>query len=268
MKKIQWILILLLAITSGCKNNSKKIRGEYIFRNHNEHLFAIPSADRKFREKYPWEDKYIAGLPRITKEFFRCKGSPHNPIVERTREGKRSLYYRDCQGGGGHGLPLKDGKEFIYPCLIDLLNYIQEKTEKQAMITTGHRCPQHNAYADPSPYNWGSKHMLGAEVDFYVKEMEEEPETIVELIKAYYQERYLEDSAYRTFLRYEKGKLNVSTLPWYNKEIFIKIYLPEEGRDFDNQHPFPYLGVQVRYDSELKKRVVFDQEVAQNYLRH
>jgi len=241
------------------------LKGEYLYRHHDEFIFIIPSSQRTFRAKYPWEGKYIAGIPRITKEFFRCKGSAHNAVVAQKREGKETLYYHDCQGARGHGLSLRERKEFIYPCLIHLLNYIQEKTEKQVIITTGYRCPQHNAYADPSSYNWGSKHMLGAEVDFYVKEMEEKPEAIIELIKEYYREK---ESEYKMFLRFEKENLNISTRPWYNKEIFVKLYLKEEGRDFDNQHPYPYIGIQLRYDSELKKRVVFDPKESQNYLRH
>ena len=31
------------------------------------------------------------------------------------------------------------------------------------------------------------------------------------------------------------------TIPWFNKEIFIKLYRKSEGRDGDNRHPYPYL---------------------------
>ena len=206
----------------------------------------------------------MGGFPRITKEFFRCKGNPLNPVVVQERGEKEPLYYRDCRGGRRHGLPLKEGHEFVYPCLIDLLNYVQEKTGKRVVITTGHRCPMHNTYCDYTPYSWGSKHMLGAEVDFYVEGIEENPEEIIELLKAYYKE----DNEYEAFMRYEREGLNISTPPWYNKEIFIKLYLPDEGRDYDNQHPYPYIGMQLRYDREEKKRVVFTQAQAQNYLRH
>jgi len=255
---------LLFLLLSGCTCEEKKLRkqnlrGDYLIRNHDEYFFTPPPPQPRTRETYPWEDKYVGGFPRITKEFFRCKGSPLNPVVVQERGEKEPFYYRDCHGGRRHGLPLKEGQEFIYPCLIDLLNYVQEKTEKRVVVTAGHRCPIHNTYCDYTPYNWGSKHMLGAEVDFYVEGMEEETEKIIELLMAYYKE---------PFERYKREGLNVSTPPWYNKEVFIKLYLPEEGRNPDNPHPYPYIGVQVRFDQEEKKRVVFSQEQAQNYLRH
>ncbi len=217
-------------------------------------FFTPPPPSTCQRAPYPWEKSTIGGHPKITKEFFHCRGSALNQVHERLRDGKASLFFRDCDG---HGLPLRDGKEFVYPVLIELLNYIQEKTEKRVVITTGHRCRQHNSYCDNSSYNWGSKHMLGAEVDFYVEGLEKEPEKIVAL---------LQEHCPDPFSRYEKG-LNVSTPAWYNKEIFIKLYKESEGRDFDNQHTYPYLSIQVRYDRDLQKRVVFDEQQVENYLR-
>lgn len=257
------LLLFLLLFVSGCTDQQKErrhqnLRGEYLIRHQDEYFFTPPLPQPRTRDTYPWEGKYVGGFPRLSKEFFRCKGNPLNPVVVQERGEKEPFYYRDCKG---HGLPLKNGREFIYPCLIDLLNYVQEKTEKRVVITTGHRCPIHNAYCDYSPYNWGSKHMLGAEVDFYVEGMEHEPETIIELLMTYYKDE-------EPFQRYKREGLNVSTPPWYNKEIFIKLYLPHEGRDFDNQHPYPYIGIQVRYDRDEHKRVVFTHEQAQNYLRH
>ncbi|MCC5831684.1 MAG: hypothetical protein JJU12_01385 [Chlamydiales bacterium] len=260
------LLLFLLLLVTGCSDDGKKVRrqnlrGEFLVRNHDEYFFTPPPPQPRTRATYPWEETYVGGFPRITKEFFRCKGNPLNPVVVQERGGKEPFYFRDCPGGRRHGLPLKEGREFVYPCLIDLLNYIQEKTERRVVVTTGHRCPIHNAYCDQTPYNWGSKHMLGAEVDFYVEGMEEEPEKIINLLMAYYKNE-------EPFLRYNREGLNISTPPWYNKEIFIKLYLSHEGRDFDNQHPYPYIGIQVRYDRDEKARVVFTQEQAQNYLRH
>ncbi len=270
-----YLLLLFVLVLTGCSSKEEKLRkqnlrGEYVYRLADEHFFTPIHPKPQTRETYPWEDTYIGGFPRITKEFLRCKGNPLNPVVIQTREKKESLYYRDCPGGKKHGLPLYEGKECVYTCLVELLNYIQEKTEHRVVITCGHRCPQHNGYSDYSPSNWGSKHMLGAEVDFYVEEMEEKPLEILALIQEYYLERppFSQDKEFTQFVRYEKGGLNVSIPLWYNKEIFIKLYKEGEGRDFDNQHPYPYLGMQVRYDRVLNKRVVFEQIQAQNYLRH
>lgn len=213
--------------------------------------------------KYPWEK------PHLTKEFFRCKGNSLSPVITDKKAEKEPEHYHDCQGGEKHSLPLRNGQEFIYPCLIDILNYIQEKSQKKVVITCGHRCPQHNSYSDPTPANWGSKHMIGAEVDFYVESKEEKPEEIIALIQQFYRETepYKNETDYQKFSRYHRENLNISTPPWYNKEIFIKLYLKGEGRDRDNQHPFPYICLQVRYDRDKDAPVLFDKKQAQNFLR-
>lgn len=159
---------------------------------------------------------------------------------------------------------MKDDKEFIYPTLLNLLNAIQDQTGKRVVITTGHRCPQHNQYADPSPYHYGSKHMMGAEVDFYVEGLETSPLEIIALV----QKQYENDPKYREFERFDAAKLDVSTPAWHNGEIFMKLYLADEGRDFDNQHPYPYISIQIQRDRETGERVRFDETAAQNFLRY
>jgi len=105
--------------------------------------------------------------------------------------------------------------------------------------------------------------MIGAEVDFYVSGMENSPDKIVDLIMQF----YMENAGYHNFIHYQNfsrfdGKTNVSTKPWYNKEIFIKLFKKNEGRDFDNRHPYPYVSIQVRFDRELDERVVYTWERA------
>ena len=129
-------------------------------------------------------------------------------------------------------LPLLNNKEFIYPILIDLLNYIQDKSDKKVVITSGHRCPEHNAYIDSSKENQASKHMIGAEVSFYVKGLEDQPEKVIKLIQSYYQEkpkicRFKRISRNLNAMR--KIITNVSSFPWMNKEIFVKLF-KKKGR--------------------------------------
>jgi hypothetical protein len=269
------IVFMLFFLLQGCSDEPEKLqaslnaKGEYIYRLHNEFFFSLPAPEPKLIEPYAWES-YHGSLPKVTKEYFRCKGSPLNPV--RTANVKEeTVRYQDCSGSDKHSLPLKDGKEFIYPVLLDLLNYLQNKTGKRVVITCGHRCPEHNTYSDPTPQNRYSKHMIGAEAAFYVQGLEDKPEQIVNLIIRYYQEapKYQAMKEYTEFKRYEKmEKTDVQTPPWYNKEIFIKLYKKKEGRDFDNRHPYPYLRVQVRYDWDRKEKVVFDWKQAnKNYLR-
>lgn len=246
-------------------------KGEYIYRNHNESLFNIPEAKaQSLDDPYPWEKGQIGSYPKITKEFFRCKGSTLNPMRATQEKGELARYF-DCGGAEKHSLPLRNEKEFIYPILLELVNYIQIKTQKRVVITSGYRCPEHNLYVDSSLSNRYSKHTLGAEVSFYVQGLELHPEVVIQHIQEYYKTipKYQGKKDYLEFLRYEKDDLNISTLPWYNKEVFVKIYKPKEGRNFDNRHPYPYLSIQVRFDYDLQEKVVYSWDKAnQNYHRH
>lgn len=210
------------------------------------------------QERVPafWE-KSTQSVQEITKEYFRCKGNGLNPIKSEIVRGE-VVRYSDC--GGQHSLPLREGKESVYPILIELMNYIQKKHQKRLVITSGHRCPEHNAYVDPSPDNQYSKHQIGAEVAFYVQGLESRPEAILETIFSYYQERYNHDKDY-IFKRYEK-ETNVSSPPWMNKEIFIKLNKAHEGRNGDNRHPYPYITIQVRYDRDKNERVAYSWDQA------
>ena len=218
------------------KRNAK---GEYVYRSEKDFFYPISPPAHTPREPYPWEGE--ANLPRITKDFFRCKGTPLNPPILDTADPTAPLSCSDCDSSR-HGLPILRNQEGIYPILLDLLNYVQKRTGKRVVITCGHRCPSHNIYADPSKENRTSKHQIGAEVDFYVQGMEESPQQIVELLLQYYQETplYRNQQEYLTFQRYEKPDAKVRTHPWMNKEIYIKLNQRDEGRDRDNQHPYAY----------------------------
>jgi hypothetical protein len=244
----------------------KKIRQrnqlkENIYRDTDDYFFELEKPDLRDRELYSWEEDFVVGgYPKITKEFLRCRGSELNPYIKVINEDGEQTKYYDCGGIAEHGLPLIEDREFVYPALLDLLNYIQYKTGKQVIVTSGHRCPKHNTYADPSKYNNMSKHMIAAEVDFYVKGMEGRAEDIVQMIFDYYPND--------EFKRYEKNDTNVSTPPWYNKEVFVKLYREGEGRDCDNEHPYPYIGIMVRYDKAKKERVIYSWKQAyKGYLR-
>jgi hypothetical protein len=262
--KFKGFFIFLIVCLQGCSNSSSSLpsrsslKGEYVFRLHDESFMHVEPMASLERAPYPWEEDRLCHYPKITKDFFRCRGSSLNSVHLVQKENEVVRYY-DCGGAQKHSLPLRDQKEFIYPILIDLLNYIQIQTGKRVVITCGHCCPDHNLYVDPSSSNHTSKHTLGAEVDFYVQGMEQEAERIVRLIIAYYQEqpKYKGLKEYEEFKRYEKGDTNVVHQPWYNKEIFIKLFNKNEGRDFDNRHSYPYVSLQVRYDWDLNKRVTY-----------
>lgn len=267
-----FISTILFAACAACSSPEEQLqsdlrrqnqKGEFIYRKSDEYFFVLKPPKQQEPPVYPWEKHHPKGMKAITKDYFRCKGSSLSPerLVEEEGGIKR---YRDCGGSDKHGLPLRQGKEFIYPILIELLNHIQSKTGKPVIVTSGHRCPEHNSYVDSGKENFYSKHMMGAEVSFYVQGLEEDPYSIVLAILGFYADASPE---YRQFLRYDKST-NVRTQPWYNKEIFVKIFDKDEGRNLDNRHPYPYISIQVRFDRDLSEKVIFNWDQAhKNYLR-
>lgn len=218
---------------------------------------------------YPWDLNKKGRISLITKEYFRCHGSPLNPPIPIIQDGKAIENIFDCHGADTHSLPIRHEKEFIFPILLELVNEIQTATGKPVIITSGHRCPAHNRYVDLSPKNQASKHLIGAEVSFYVAELEKNPEIVLQTIFAFYRSnpRYAAaGKEYTEFARYEK-EVDVSTKPWLNKEIFIKLYFPHEGRDGDNRHPFPYFSIQVRFDRDTNMPVAYSPQEAEHFLR-
>ena len=266
---------VLLAACSGLEQSQqqkvrqKNAQVESIYRNQSDQTYVIDTPAHRVREAYPWESDSLSKFPKITKEYFRCRGSSLNPA--KVKDNDPSSYLHDCDGLTKHSLPIREGKEFIYPILLDLLNYIQNKTHHKVVITSGHRCPAHNTYADGSTFNLSSKHMIGAEVDFYVEGMESSMLAVVDLIMQYYKEQqiYKGQNEYERFLRLDSKLTNVITQPWYNKEILIKLYQKGEGRDFDNKHPHPYISLQVRFDRESSDKVVYSWDKAfKGFLRY
>jgi hypothetical protein len=76
--------------------------------------------------------------------------------------------------------------------------------------------------------------------------MEGSPLDVVQiLIDSYKGQRGLEN-----FQKFEKS--------WQNKEICIKLRTSSEGRNGDNQHPYPYLSLQVRWDRQSQELVSYE----------
>lgn len=239
------------------KTRLQNEKAEYIYRRHEDYFFAIEPPKKNKREPYPWE--VDENLLKITKEHFRCKGtSLHPPKI-----GADLKEIADCKGSLEHGFPLINNEEGVYPILIDLVNYLQKTCGKRVVITSGYRCPVHNRYTDPSNENRSSKYMIGAQVDFYVEGEEENPLPIIETLFSYFQEPpYKGKEEYEVFDRYERPDTDVSIKPWFNKEIFIKLYQKDEGRNFDNMHSHPYISIQVRYDKKTDQKVLYTWERA------
>jgi len=238
------------------KIRKKNLTSERITRNHGDTLDLIKNPSMNKGDPYFWEDVDQAYLPKITKDFFRCRGHSKNP----TKEFNKTTL-SDCNGSSKHSLPLIHGRENVYQALLDILNYIQTKLNQKVVVTCGYRCPKHSIYSEPTQTE--SYHMLGAEVDFYVKGYETQAESVIEEIINYYKNSdfYKNKSDYTTFQRVTVNESQ--TKAWLNKEICIKYFDKSEGRDIDNRHPYPYISIQVRYDKDLKEKIIFSKSKAE-----
>ncbi len=267
---LSFVFLYLLVSCQGLKeseyqkNRKKNTVAECIYRMEGDEYFAIQEPQYIERQRYSWEEVYIGDIPKINKEFFRCRGDAVNQAYVLKNKRGEPERITDCVGKDRHSLPIINDKENIYPALIEILNFIQKESGRKVIITCGHRCPMHNRFSDPSNYNRTSKHMVGAEVDFYLEGLENKPEKVIELIMLYYNQTipFAGKKAYEYFERYEKEDTNVSTYPRYNKEVFVKSFKADEGRDKDNDHSFPYISIQVRSNRDDGKRVTYTWEQA------
>lgn len=262
MRKSLSILLLGLLLSCESENKKEESKALLIEREKGSLHFKEPEVKANPLPRYAWEKD--SPFPRINKEFFRCMGSKLHPMKK--QEGKLPPL-SDCDGFSAHSLPIKNGEEFIYPCLIELLNEIQKRTNHRVIITSGHRCLKHHLYVKLPEEKKASKHLMGAEVAFYVKGLEKSPQTVLKAIEEYYREHpvFGQEAAFQ-FKQSDQDDLQVSLRPYLNKEILVKLYLPEEGRDGDTNHNFSYFKMQVRWDRNSKKSVPFRWDEAEKNL--
>jgi len=270
---MKWIIYTLLFTScSGLeKAQQAKIRKanevkDPIVRLSNERYFASTMPRKKEREKYPWEERYVGSFTKITKESFRCRGSSSH--LERkvlNSDGLEEILV-DCEGLGSHSLPVKEGEEFIYETLIKLLNHVQGINHKRVIITSGYRCPIHNRFCNHTKANASSKHQIGAEVDFYVEGMENEPETVISQLISFYKE---DEKSYQQFQKSIKEKNGIEYPIWSNKEISIRINHYKISNDLDNAFSHPYITIDLKFDRQGEEKVEYSWQKANNgYMRY
>jgi len=257
--QLNWYIICIFIAFSSCTTPQERERKkileanqvhERIHRHHYEEFASYDLPRHRLRPSYPWEERLIGEMVKISKEHFRCRGHQTHPIKRTTNSRGETICLVDCGGIDRHSLPVREGKEFIYPALIELLGYVQERLKRPVIVTCGHRCPAHNQYADDSKRARTSKHLVGAEVDFYVEGYEESPESVIELLVQYYRE-----NGEMGPLATHRGLSSLARVPLSNREVVVRLYGKTEGRDFDNEHPYPYISIELLYDKEAKKRV-------------
>ncbi len=258
------VSLIALLFASGCTQEQKEPKA--IFRSKADERVPASAQANKVYPVYPWNDS-DSPLKAITKEFLRCKGSSLNPPYIIYENGKEKDRIWDCGGFERHGLPVRNGQEYIYPVLLELLNFVQSSLQKRVIVTSGHRCPSHEQYIDEKHKTASTKHLIGGAVSFFIEGYETQMDKVVQEIIRYYALNPL-FSGKKEYVEFSRNPTSdTQTAAWANKEVLVKVYLPNEGRNLDNRHPFPYLDIQVRFDRELNKPVACLWQDAQTYLR-
>lgn len=207
---------------------------------------------KRVLKPYFWEKTIDGNIPKVTKEFFRCKGSITNPLAK-VKSGQSVVFQFDCRGIDDHSLPLRDGKEFVYPALIDILNDIQQQAKSKVIITSGHRCPLHDAYV--LGFRSNSKHQIAAEVDFFVEGYKNSPEKIITMLNSYYKKTSF-------------GPLRkIGEKVFENSEVICRIVYDREKLIFDNKISHPYLTLELKYDRASQSKVVYNWNAAHKIMK-
>lgn len=158
----------------------------------------------------PWI-RYIDGkhgtYHTLTRDHFRCKGrGDRAPIA--LNDGN---YLFDCWGRE-HGLPWIEGREFVEPLLILLLNGVQNELQSPVTIFSGHRCPAHHRYLTQGEGSATDRHLIGAAADFELNGYTQEPQTVVAAIQ----------KVFNKLCNQPKSKLMASQEGWKNYFCEIK----------------------------------------------
>jgi hypothetical protein len=244
------IIHLLFLLFFGCQStsSSKQDKKEKITRNSHSNELQKVAIRPISLPSYPFKEHFSL----ITKGHFECKGSYLNPPI--SLEDGSMLF--DCNGNKSHSLPIIDNEEWVCPLLLQLMNEIQSHFKRKVIITSGHRCPKHHLYLTKNKDHY-SKHQIAAQCTFYVEGYEGNPEAILDFLFNRYK---------NNFQRFS-GPTDVSLQPWTNNEIFIKLYNEKEGRDLDNEHPYPYLSIQVKREPTTNQRITYDNKIAYKSLK-
>lgn len=209
----------------------------YITRLKGQRQFIFPAIKKSAAPKYHFLRVSDTGLPLITKEYFRCKGSCSSGVRYLNSE-----IIFDCDGIKSHSLPIKEGKEFIYPILIQTLNVLQERLNKRITILEAHRCPKHNRFVDASYKNSFSKHQIGAKVTFYFEDVS--CNTVLDILFQFFEGK--------------KQKLFARKSGWANK--YINVCLHKDVNE--NEQIGEYLSLEVLFDSQTQKRIEYTYQKA------
>lgn len=199
---------------------------------------------------YPWS-RPASLHPPITARHFRCRGDILNPPRAIAGDKGTITYIEDCGGKERHSLPIEEGRESVPWLLIYLLNALQESCDAPVTILCGHRCPLHHRYALTNGGESNSKHLIAAEVDFYIERGEAKSGELVDRLLL----------LYKGLPPCHQAK---ETLPipggWKNGEISCCVKCAQGDSDLIEGKE--YVVLSLSYDRKKKKRVSYSWELA------
>lgn len=233
-------LFLILILNTSCSHKKSPMTAK-TYNIHKDFIpndFVLPQESSQKNPTYQWEKQYPS-FPSFTKYSLRCPG---------TNTEQNVLPHKKCLGALHHGLPLYNGKEYIYPKLIALLNFLQIENNEKIIIIRGHVCPKVFSLLNTQEQN--TKYLIGAIVKISSKINWEKK--LPSLIKKFYDNKKEEDPLYEI-------KSPDYPIIFVNKEFKFIIHKPLIINSME---------IEVLYDKEKDLLIKFDLEDAQNYLHY
>lgn len=227
MKRFLWLLLLVsctdLKTVKEEEIRRKNATREPLVRTLEDVRFPIFIPLKKTRTSYPWESANKRLVP-LSPEDLRCKGSPLHPSRSLPVLDGGIHEIKDCTP---HSLPKMEGEEVYSKLILEKLNLIQRELGRQVLITSGHRCPIHNIYCNPTGTAVFNKHLVAARVDFIVQT--DSPEEVVDILRRHSKDKFTQAG---------------DRLQWNSSELSIQWTRSLDLRDFDNRHNLPYFTIE------------------------
>lgn len=200
--------------------------------------FILPYELPQKSPTYPWNTCHPRFLS-LTKYSFQCSGT--NPEAD-------IPLHQKCLGTLHHGLPLVNGKEYIYPRLIDLLNFLQKENKEKIIVIRGHICPKIFSLLDTQEQH--EKYLIGAMVK--VSSQINWEKNLSPLVKKFYDKKKEEDPLYEI-------ENSPYAITFINQEFKFIIH-PSSLTNI--------MEIEVLYDKEKDSPIKFTEKDIQNYLRY
>ncbi|PCI76056.1 hypothetical protein COB21_04930 [Candidatus Aerophobetes bacterium] len=213
-------------------------------------LFSAPPPHLELASLTPKEH---TNLPPITTHHFRCKGSHNNPIIHHIID-EKTKYFQDCDGLHTHSLPIIDGEETVYPHLVELLNYAQQKTKRPITILSGHRCYMHQSYLSCKHADLISLYQLGAAADVCFQGSHLNLLSLVSAISDWY--------SCAKNLSKTKFSINQDHTQWSNR--YITLTLHEKTDLPSTAYQGPHLTIKLKKDPHSGKTITYSYRKVRN----